>query len=285
MRKILALVDDSLYSRSVSAYAGWLSAFSGAEIELLHVVSPQEVLRKLSVQSSAHIAGGNPIVLNGLTAELDPAIENAKARGSALLEETRAIALAQGAAAVTSRLAVGPVADCATEAAKGADIVVTGKRGEDADFANLTLGGTFKELVWNTETPVFIAPRVFRPVHNWMLAFDGGEDAHNGVRSIVAEGLLPILPCTMLHVGALNDNLALDLKVAGDKLETAGYPVTVDVKPGDVARLVPERVVATEMDLVALGGFRGSRFWSRLFGENLASDLIRACQTPLLLLR
>lgn len=46
--------------------------------------------------------------------------------------------------------------------------------------------------------------------------------------------------------------------------------------------VIPQRVVLDEIDLVAINAFGSSRLRSMLMGS-LTSELLRACQVPLLL--
>ena len=71
---------------------------------------------------------------------------------------------------------------------------------------------------------------------------------------------------------------------AAARLIPAGYPATTEIAEGIARVVVPECVVADGIGLVAMGSFSGSRLKSLIFGS-LATELIRACQVPVLLCR
>lgn len=285
MRKILALVDQSVYARSVTDYAAWLSSQSGAAIELLHVVNPLEMASERVALAGGLAIGHGPSIMQQVATVSDRDIEAELASGHQLLEVLQAELAARGMTSVTGRVVLGELVDTVREAEATADMIVIGKRGEAADFANLQLGRNFERVVWGTSTPVLIAPRSYRPVNGWLLAFDGGDGVISGTTKLADGDLLPALPCQIVHVGRPSDALQAQLAAAERTLTAAGYPVTLDVADGEPEKVIPERMITSDADLVALGGYKRSRIWDALFGESTASALIRACQTPLLLLR
>ncbi|RYG79286.1 MAG: universal stress protein [Alphaproteobacteria bacterium] len=72
------------------------------------------------------------------------------------------------------------------------------------------------------------------------------------------------------------------LQQAASDLSTAGFAVSTQVIQGDPRLAIPEHVVLQRFDLLAMGSFRSSRLKSLILGS-LTSDLVRACQVPILL--
>lgn len=285
MRKILALIDQSVYAKSVCDYAAWLATGRDAQIELLHVVSPMEMSAHRIGMAGGLAVGHGPSIISNVASVTEADIEAALASGTLLVEARRAELESAVTASVTARVIVGDIVETVRNAAADADIVVIGKRGESADFANLQLGKTFERIVWGTTKPILAAPRQFRPISRWMLGFDGSAQLTQGVAALLDDGLLPNVPCDVLHVGKADGEEAAGLAALARQLEAAGIPVSVETVAGDPERIIPERVIQSEANLVALGGYKRARIWDVILGESTASALIRACQTPILLMR
>lgn len=282
MSSILALVDNSLYATSVCACASWISLRNGAAIDLVHVVSRAGIVSRRIEMAGPFAVGLAPGFINEVARVSDDEIEHARERGRALLDKMHAELSARGVALVRPRLAMGDLGSIVQETE--ADAIIMGKRGESADFARLSLGSNLKRLAWSTTKPLFMAPRAFRPALRWLLAFDTDPNIETGINHLVDGDLLPQLPCQIVHVGKPSEEVKDAMAGAQTTLAAAGFAVTIDVVDGDPVRVLPERVVTDEASLVALGGFTGSRLKSLAFGDT-ASELVRACQTPILLLR
>lgn len=226
--------------------------------------------------------GPTPGFINEMARVSYDEVEHARERGRALLDKMHAELSAAGVALVRPRLATGDLGNVVQETE--ADAIVIGKRGESADFARLPLGSNLKRLVWSTTRPVIMTPRTFRPVLRWLLAFDADPSTEAGINHLADGDLLPRLPCQIILVGKPSEETKEAMSMARTTLADAGFAVTIDVADGDPVRVIPERVVSDDASLVALGGFTGPRLKSLVFGD-IASELVRSCQTPVLLLR
>lgn len=88
--KVVALVDGSIYSESVCEHAAWISARTGAPVELIHVLGRREA--PASADLSGAIRLGARTRLMEELAELDAQRARLVAqRGRAILEDARAI--------------------------------------------------------------------------------------------------------------------------------------------------------------------------------------------------
>jgi nucleotide-binding universal stress UspA family protein len=73
-----------------------------------------------------------------------------------------------------------------------------------------------------------------------------------------------------------------ELDRAAALLTSSGYESNAEIVDGIARVVVPQHVVSEGVDLVAMGAFGGSRLKSLIFGS-LSTELIRACQVPILL--
>jgi nucleotide-binding universal stress UspA family protein len=277
--RIVAFVDRSLYAPSVIDHIGWLAGTSGAGIDLVQIISPNE----LAGVSMMPIHPGGLVVLNRDAKQLDDQVADLKRKARAQLEEARTVLTSLGISDTRVRVLEGNVSEVMVEAAAEAAAVVMGKRGEQADLARLPLGSNFERLVRSSQVPVLAVSRTFRPIHRMLIALDLDLAAERAVET-VAEGLVPQMPVRLLHVGFSTDALQAALKHATARLVDAGFQVTAELVEGIPRVVVPERVVSEDIDLVAMGAFGSSRLTSLIFGS-LTTELIRACQVPILLCR
>jgi nucleotide-binding universal stress UspA family protein len=274
--RILALVDSSLYGKSVIDHATWAAASRGATLELLHVISPNELLAN---RVPVH-PGGAMIVAGELTQ--DRKLAALRLKGGVLLAAARTTLVSRGLTNVRTRIEEGGVLELAAQAAQEADLVIMGKRGEDADLARLHLGANVEPFVRACDVPVLVVSRAYRQVSRCLLAFDLDEASATAVRALAVSKLVPPLPILVLHVGRDDDDLRSHLAAFAGSLQAAGFEVTTEVIDGDPRQVIAERAVADGTDLVIMGAFGRSRLKSLIFGS-LTSEILRACQTPVLL--
>jgi nucleotide-binding universal stress UspA family protein len=274
--KIVALIDRSLYAQSVIDHAAWLAAHKGGSVDLIQIVSPNELM----AAGMPPIHPGGPVVLNR-DSTVDAQVADLKQKAAVQLAEARESLATRGILEVRTHVLEGIVPQLMAEAAADASIVVLGKRGENADLARLPLGSNFERLVRSSRTPVLAVSRGFRPIDKLLLAVDLDPAAASAIEA-VASGVVPPMPATLLHVGEPTEAMQAELARAADRLSAAGYPATSSIVEGIPRFVVPERVVSELIGLVAMGAFGSSRLKSLIFGS-LTTELIRACQVPILL--
>src|SRR6056297_2278210 len=232
-KKIIALVDGSIYSESVCHHAAWIAKRTDAPVELIHVLGRRESAANSDLSGAIRL-GARSALLEEL-ADLDA--QRAKLvshRGRAVLEDARAIVDQDGVTEITTRLRHGDIVEAISEIEEDARVILIGKRGEAADFAKGHLGSNLERIVRAAHRPVFVASRAFRPIETVLVAYDGGSSSMKAVDHIARSPLFAGLTITLVTVGAdtpetrkgLADAQAL-LKAAGLSSETrivAGQP-------------------------------------------------------------
>lgn len=274
--RIVAFIDPSLYGRSVADHAAWLALAGDAEVDLVQIVSPNELLA--AQITPAH--PGAPVIFDSEML-LGTEVAELKRAADARLEDACRQLRAQGVTRVRPRTLEGNVQQLMAEAAADATLVVMGKRGEHADLARLPLGSNLEPFVRAARVPVLAVSRTFRPVQRLLIAV-GRESAAASAVTAIASGVIPRMPVRLLHVGADDEAIPPDLQRAATLLTDAGYECAPESVPGLARQVVPEQVVRDGVDLVAIDAFGESRLQSLLFGS-LTTELIRACQVPILL--
>lgn len=272
--KIVAFIDQSLYAPSVVDHAIWLARGRSARVEPVQIVSPNELM-------AAQVAPMHPSVSLAVDgARVNARVEELKRSGAEQLEAACDRLHEAGVNNVNGRLLEGNIATSMLEAAANASVVVMGKRGESADLARLPLGSQVERLVRATHVPVLAVSRSFRPVERMMLPMDGGTSP--AVQAL-AGGVLPAHGALeVLHVGEATEPVQAALADAVEALGRAGFTVSAQRIGGEARLAIPERVVLERIDLMAMGAFGSPRLKSMLLGS-LTTELLRACQIPILL--
>lgn len=284
MTRLLALIDGSVYSRSVCDHAAWAAEQTGASVELLHVLgrrntssAPTDLSGSINVDAKEHL-------LSELATLDQEQARLTQKRARLVLEEAKQRLEQAGVADVTARLRHGDLIENLQEAESDADLVIIGKRGEGADFAKLHLGSNLERVVRACRKPVLVTSRAFRPINSLLIAFDGGESAMKAVRHIAHGVLFPGTVCHLLTVGNRTDEAERNLETAAAILRKAGYEVETGIRPGQADSVIAAKVEIDRIDLLVMGAYGHSRIRSLIIGST-TSEMIRSCLVPVMLFR
>ena len=281
--KILALVDASLYARSVCENAAWIAGRTGAPIELLHVLGRREAPDKQDLSGSIAL-GARSTILSEL-AELDAQRSRLVAhRGRAILDDALALVKEAGVTSVSAQLRHGDLLETVAEKETGASMVVIGKRGEAADFAKGHLGSNLERVVRASSKPVFVAARAFRPVETILVAYDGGPSAIRAVEHLAASPLYRGLDATVVTVGNPSRSLEEGLADAAAMLRAAGVGARIEVVEGHPDAALGKLVEDRNFGLLVMGAYGHSRIRSLIIGST-TSEMVRSCKIPVVMVR
>ncbi|MCC6716293.1 MAG: universal stress protein [Acetobacteraceae bacterium] len=284
MSSIVALIDGSVYSTSVCDHAAWAAARIGAPVELLHVLG-RRLATGTAPDLSAHLdAEAGARLLEELAAHDEAAGKLAQRRARAILDAARARMVEDGVGDITTRLRQGDLVETLHEMEAGTALVVIGKRGEAADFAQLHLGSNLERILRASRRPVLVAARAFRPIARVLLAFDGGPSAMKAVAHIAEGRLLHGLALRLLLVGTPSAQAATRLAEATATLRARGFAVTADTLPGQAEEVIAEAVRQGAADLLVMGAYGRSRIRTLIIGSTTTA-MIRSCLIPVLLFR
>jgi len=282
-RKIIALVDGSIYAQSVCEHAAWVAERTGWAVELLHILGRREGAER--VDYSGSIALGARTALLEELAELDA--QRARLvgqRGRAILDDARAILDRVGINEITTRLRHGDIVDTVAAQETEAEMILIGKRGEAADFAKGHLGSNLERIVRASKKPVFVASRGFRPIARVLVAYDGGASAMRAVEHVARTPLYRDLHVSVVTVGAATDATRQGLAGALAALTGAGISADTDVISGQPESALARLVEQAPYDTVVMGAYGHSRIRSLIIGST-TTEMIRSCKVPIVLTR
>ncbi|WP_353642991.1 universal stress protein [Mesorhizobium sp. WSM2239] len=284
MQKLIALVDGSVYSRSVCDHAAWIAKRTGSPIEILHVLGRRETASAPTDLSGSIALGARSTLLAELSALDEQRAKLAQKRGRAILEDAKAAIEASGVTDVATKLRLGDIVETIAEIEADADMVVIGKRGEGADFAKLHLGSNLERIARSSRRPVFVASRAFRPIKNFLIAFDGGASSMKAVDYVARSRLFEGLSCRLLMVGQNTPESQKRLQDADSILQAGGYSAKADIVPGQSDAVIARTVETEGIDLLVMGAYGHSRIRSLVIGST-TTEMIRSCKVPVMLFR
>ena len=284
MSKIIALVDGSIYAKSVCDHAAWIATRTGAGVELLHVLGHRRGAGQPNNLSGNIALGARSSLLKDLS---DRDVETAKVSqksGRTILETAKAQLEAAGVQNVTTRLRIGDIVEEVAEYEADPDLILIGKRGEAADFATLDLGSNLERIVRSSHKPVVVAARAFTQVKRFLIAFDGGASNRKAVDHVAISPLFAGLPCRLLTVGPDTPEIRDQLARATSTLEAAGHEVSSQIVQGPPDLLIASAVETDDIGLLVMGAYGHSRIRSLIIGSTTA-EMIRLCKIPVVLFR
>ena len=282
MAKILALVDGSIYSRSVAGHAAWAASRLGLPVEIAHVLG-----RRIATNFdlSGNLDANARTNLLRQMADLDEQHGKlAQQKGRAILDGARSEVEAVGGVEVSTKLRNGDLLEALGDLEADAEMVVIGKRGEAADFARLHLGSNLERVVRSSKKPVLVASRSHEPFDRFVIAYDGGTSAHRAVDYVAASPLLKGLSCTLLLVGADTPENRSRLDAPFGRLREGGFEVEARLRNGEPEEVIGACMESGKAGLLVMGAYGHSRIRSYVIGSTTA-ELVRRCKVPVLMFR
>jgi nucleotide-binding universal stress UspA family protein len=270
--RILVCLDESTFSKAAMRVAVGLQHATGGDLTALHVVNVTSSSSGNLLQDLAGSLGFEP-------ARVSPdVLAQHVASGEAVLAEVQALAAARGQT-VETVVAHGTVRACIADAARLADLVVLGLRGNTEDEFPGQGGGHLDTSLADVDAPLLLCPRDCAEVTSFVLGYDGSVAASHALRAI--RGLRDAgleVPVLAVHVGASGEVLA----EVSDALPPGTVSTRVVATEGRTVHDTLAEVAREQPGSVLAVGFRG-RSRSRDFLVGTATEqLVTAGNVALL---
>lgn len=284
MTKLMAMIDGSIYSKSVCDHAAWAARRLEASVDIVHVLGRRGA-SSVPVNLSGNLSvDGRDALLEEL-ADLDAQTAKvAQKRGRLILDEAKAVLGEDGVADVTAKLRHGDLVETVLDLESDVDLMVIGKRGEAADFAKMHLGSNLERVVRSSSLPILVAARAFSPIETVLIAFDGRNTAMKAVDHIARSKMFTGLACRLLMVGDERNDSRKKLEDAEALLKAGGLKVSAQIVSGQPDKVIAETVERESFDLLVMGAYSHSRLRTLFIGSTTA-EMIRSCLIPTLLFR
>lgn len=282
MHHLVVCVDGSLYTQACCAHAAWCAGrLPGARITLVYATD----LRKFEVPLVADISGS--LGIQPFQSVLGQVQEFEKQKAAAVFEHARRHLAAEGfAGEVAVRHETGLLVDKLVEVQTDADLVVLGKRGENADFASAHLGSTMERVVRASRVPCLVASRRFHPVARALVAFDGSATTRRALDLVLDSPLFADLELDVVTVAEEGrDDAALALlREAGAAADSRQRKVFCHLARGNPEDAISAHVAHARVDLLVMGAYGHSRIRHLLVGST-TTEMMRLSPVPLLVVR
>jgi nucleotide-binding universal stress UspA family protein len=282
MKNILICTDGSAYSEQACRYAAWLHEQTGAALSVLYVSD----LRQFEIPAVADFSGSLGIQpFEGMVSQLHE-VEEIKAN----FVKEHAIKTLQDAGvlaeAITFHHETGLLVDLISDHSDVADLILIGKRGENANFATEHLGSMLERVLRSVEVPALVTNRKFKPFEKVAIAYDGGESCRKGLDFLAKHEFsknlkIHIVVCVEGHK---EEAATQRLQEAEARLHNAGLYPACQVLSGEVGTAIADYVENSAIDLLVLGAYGHSRIRDFLIGST-TTELLRCCRVPVLCFR
>jgi nucleotide-binding universal stress UspA family protein len=282
MKNILICTDGSNYAHEACLYGAWLSQQTQAAISVLYVTD----LRQFEIPAVADFSGSLGIQpFEGMISQLQE-IEEMKAN----FVKDHALKTLKDAGVEDNKITfhheTGLLVEVMSDYADVADLVLLGKRGENANFATEHLGSMLERVLRSVDQPCLVTNREFKTLSKVAIAYDGGDSCKKALDYIAANEPfrsmeLHVVVCVEGH----KETEATDrLEEAEAKLQQAGLSPNCQILSGEVETAIADYVEQSEIDLLLLGAYGHSRIRKLLIGST-TTELLRSCRIPVLCFR
>ncbi|MEO6697764.1 MAG: universal stress protein [Paraperlucidibaca sp.] len=283
MAELIACIDGSPATAAVCDTAAWATKRTQSALTLLHVLDHAHY--PVVSDFSGSIGLGSREHLLVALAELDEQRSKlALAQGEALLADAKARLQAQDIHA-TIRQRHGDLLECILELSDDMDMLVMGRYGDLSAHQHRHIGSHVENVIRALNRPILIAADDFKqPTTGLLLAYDGSTSSRQAVQFLTRSQLFIGLPVHIVMVGADTLDAQAQLQWAQTQLHKAGVDAITAIRPGEASRSLLAYQQDHGLDAVVMGAYGHSRL-RQFFVGSTTTDLLRHCQSPLLLLR
>lgn len=286
MKKILLCTDGSAYSQVSYEYAAWLAKRTEIDLEVLYVSDQRGEKAAQTTDFSGSIGIDSYQQLLHQLVE----IEAAKAkinheRAKIILQQAEQFFSDRQVHRVKLTHETGFLVDLFHQLEQDSDLVILGKRGENADFATEHLGANLERIVRSSHKPCLVTPRDFKPINRIMLADDGGKSCQKAIEYLSQSQVFQDLELHLITVDTGNtDKARQQLNMSQQKLSQAGYTPIAKMLTGNVEAEMEQYIVANNIDFLIMGAYGHSRIRHLIIGSTTA-QMLRNSHIPVLLFR
>ncbi len=286
MKKLLVCTDGSFpYTESCLKYTEWFIKKTGASADILYVSDTHQLDFSMLADFTGSL-GVQPY--QNLYAQLQQ-VENEKTRviKSTIEHFVNEVGLADK---VNFCQKTGSLIDLYQEYENseiGIDLVVLGKRGENANFATEHLGSSMERIVRTSQRPCFVACRKYTPIKKIALAYDDSPSARRALQFLLRIQFLKDIEIHIINVcedEVVTPELQQSINFVSENLKNAGYPVKTSIIEDEVSDGIANFVAMNDIDLLIMGAYGHSSIRHLLIGSTTA-DLLKRCKISVLLFR
>lgn len=280
---VLACIDGSKHTTTVSDYAAWASRQLDASLVLLHVLPKLEPTLLYNISGATSLDSQDDITHE--LASLDKKRNAlAKEHSKQVLEQASNHVVASGFAAPRTIQRQGRLIEELQQYDDYCELLVLGRQGTNEDDSVSRLGSHVEQVIRTTDKPVLLTFGQFEPPKKIMLAFDGSETTRKGVAMLASSALFRGLECHIVMVAGPDPQNLEQLEVARLQLEEAGLKAVSALLQGDVKKNLLAYQAKQDIDLLVMGAYGHSRIRQWLLGS-ITNLMLQNSTQPMLILR
>jgi len=176
--------------------------------------------------------------------------------------------------------------DVVKDMSESTDLIVLGKRGENANFDTEHLGSMLERIVRSAKKPCLVTNREFSEVKRVAIAYDGSVSCEKAIDYICSTDSLSELHFDVLSCveGHDEDEAAQRLSDVEAQFDANGIQGSYQILNGVVETTIADYVESSSIDLLVLGAYGHSRIRELLIGST-TTELLRCCHVPVLCFR
>jgi nucleotide-binding universal stress UspA family protein len=167
-----------------------------------------------------------------------------------------------------------------TEEARSGDLLVMGRKGENAHFDRAIVGSTTEDVVRSSPRPVLVSPKEFRSTKRVLFPYDGSPGCESAVQFCVnALGNIWEEMIVLTVAEEMEGSFSFDAELS--YLSAHGIPYRLLVEKGKPADAIPQVALREKADIIIIGARGKHKIRDYLLGPN-AAYLIRKSELPVL---
>lgn len=287
MKNILLCTDGSSYGENSYKYTAWIAKRLDAIVSVLSVTDNRSQSKSSQGNWSGSIGLGASDELLQKLVELDH--ERAKLnhlRAKAILDHAKKILEQEGVENISCLHKTGFVADCVKDVEEKADLIVLGKRGENAEYDSLYLGANLERIVRSITKPCLVSPRDYGNIDRVLIAYDGSATGDRILQFLIDVPFIKDLEIHLVRVGktANNQEGVNKLERGFTLLKDAGFNVQSLLLSGEAESVISAYIDQNKINLLIMGAYGHSRIRNLIIGSTTI-QLLRNTRIPALLFR
>lgn len=290
MKPILICTDGSTFAETSYRYGADMANQLKAQETAIDVLCVTDI-RSQQVVSTGNFSGSIGIdasenLLNRLV-ELEHEKAKLNHRRARLILQTAVQTLkAEGINTINPIHKTGFLVDCLEEFEHNYDLIVLGKRGENADFASGHLGGNVERIIRSGHKPCLVTPLEYQPMERVLLAYDGSPTAQKLLQFMRESPLFKGMDVHVVKVAKSKDSPTVNtrLQEAKQALQESGFNPVICRLEGEPEKAIASYITEQNISLLLMGAYGHSRIRNLVIGSTTA-QMLRSSNIPVLLFR
>ena len=286
MKKILLCTDGSAYSQVSYEYAAWLAQRKPFAIEILYVTDRRGEQATQAADFSGSIGVDSYQQLLSELVELESARAKVNhQRAKIILEEAKQFFSDRHIDEVKLTHETGFLVDLFHKLETNSDLIILGKRGENANFATEHLGANMERIVRASHKPCLVTPKEFKPIKRILLAYDGGQSCQKAVDYLAKMSEFSDLELHIICATKRDrETASKHLLTASEIVKAGGFNPICEVLEGNPEPEMEKYVVEKNIDFLLMGAYGHSRIRHLVIGSTTA-QMLRSSHIPVVLFR